>query len=116
MRTLVLALAILFAGCATSNRSGADTGLTEFQNESDEISQREQQCVKQAISRTNDRTVPIAAIPNAATGSQMQKAEDDRDRGILECKSIADREHAQLATRERRITRTKQSKHTIAPR
>ncbi|MGD0291271.1 MAG: hypothetical protein ABSC63_16670 [Candidatus Binataceae bacterium] len=104
MKTLALLLAVSLVGCGTtSSHTTATTGrLTDLYDASEAISDRNQQCVKQAVIRSPDQTTWIAsAAPTASAGSQMQKAKDESDHEILDCETIADREKAQLSARER---------------
>lgn len=102
MQTLALTVAIILAGCATTNSpvTATNARLTNFQNKGEEISEREQQCVRQAVNRANDQVAQIDATPDALTASRTQKAKDDRDREVSECRTNADREEAQLSARE----------------
>lgn len=102
MKILTLAVAVLLAGCATrsSFTTVPDARLIKLQNKSNEISERERLCVKQAVNRTNDQILQIAATPNTFVGLQMQKAKNDRDHEISDCETIADREKARLSARE----------------
>jgi hypothetical protein len=103
LKTLALAVAVLLVGCATTNSPTAETDprLIKLQNKGQEISAREQQCVRQAVNRANDQIAQIDATPDALTASRTQQAKDDRDREVSECSANADREKAQLSTRER---------------
>jgi hypothetical protein len=78
-----------------------DARLIKVRNEGQEISERERQCVRQAVNRTNDRIALIDATPDALTASRRQQAKDDRDREVSECSANADREKAHLPERER---------------
>ena len=73
----------------------------KVQNKGEEISAREQQCVRQVTNRTNDRIAQIDATADALTASRIHQAKDDRDRQLSECRAQADREKAQLSARER---------------
>ena|ERR1700752_2003370 len=103
MRTFFLAVAALLAGCATTSTPTTSTNarLMKLENKGEEISEREQQCVRQAVNRTNDRIARIDATPNALTASLTQQAKDDRDREVSACSATADREKARLSARER---------------
>jgi uncharacterized protein YceK len=104
MKTLALVLAISLIGCGTTSghTTAANGRLTDLYDASEAISDRNQQCVKQAVIRTPDQTTWIASeAPTASAGSQMQKVKDERDHEILDCETIADREKARLSARER---------------
>jgi Spy/CpxP family protein refolding chaperone len=103
MKTLALAVAVLVAGCAMTNSPTAETDarLIKRRNKGQEISEREQQCVRQAVNRTNDQIAQIETTPDALTASRTQQAKDDRDREVSECSANADREKAKLSATER---------------
>jgi len=103
MQTLALTVAILLAGCATTSSpvTATNARLTNFQNQGEEISEREQQCVSQVVNRTNDQIAQIDATRDGLTASQTHKAKDDRDREVSECRTNAEREKAELSARER---------------
>ena len=75
--------------------------LTKFRQESQEISERERQCISATVIRSNDRIARIAATgdPDPHTGLRTQMVTDDRDRELSECKANAEREEEQLSAR-----------------
>jgi len=89
-------------GCATSNSSttGTNARLIKLQNQSKEIPEHEQQCVKDAVSRSNDQNAQ-SARPDSLAGQEAQQADADEDREISQCKDAALRDQAELAARER---------------
>ena len=100
---IAVALAVLLAGC-TATASPTTTTYARRMNlksKAEEISEQEQQCVRQAVNRTNDRIALIDATPDALTASRIHQATDDKDREVSECSAEADREKNQLSTRER---------------
>jgi len=103
VETFVLIVAVLLVGCATtsSRTTAINGGLIEGRNKGEEISEREQQCVRQAVNRTNDRIAQIDATPDALTASRIHSANDDRDREVLGCHGNVDHEKAQLSATER---------------
>jgi hypothetical protein len=103
MKTLALAVAVLVAGCATTNSPPAETDarLIKLQNKSQEISERKRHCIHETVIRSNDQIARIAATLDALTGLRTQRAKDDRDRELSECKANADREKDELSARER---------------
>jgi hypothetical protein len=103
MKTLALAIAVLAAGCAATKPPTPETYAkrVKTQNRSQEISEREQHCINEAIVRSNDQIARIDATPNALTALRTQQAKDDRDREVSRCTANADREKAQLSARER---------------
>jgi hypothetical protein len=102
MKMIVLGSVLPLARCVMSNRSTTETNarLIKFQNQSEEISQREQQCIKEAVSRTNDQATQVAR-PDALAGQVAQQADADEDHEILQCKDAAQRDQAKLAARAR---------------
>src|SRR5208282_861824 len=101
MKTLALTVAVLLVGCApTSGRTTATSArFMEVQNKGEEISEREQQCVRQEVNRTNDQIAQIDSTPDALTASRTQQAKNNRDREVSECIAHADREKNQLSAR-----------------
>jgi hypothetical protein len=102
MKTLALGVTILLAGCAASNPpTDAHARSIKFQVQSEDISDREQQCIKGAVSRSNDPATQRAQ-PDASAGQLAQQSgADDEDREISRCKDAAQRDQAELAARER---------------
>jgi hypothetical protein len=103
MKTLAVALAVLLAGCTprASPTTTTNARLINLKSKAEEISEQEQQCVRQAVNRTNDRIAQIDATPDALTASRIHQATEDRDREVSECSAEADREKNQLSARER---------------
>jgi septal ring factor EnvC (AmiA/AmiB activator) len=101
MRILVIA-AVLVVGCSTTTNP-IDARLTKFRQESQEISERERQCIRATVTRSNDQLARIAATPepNGHTELRTQMVTNDRDRELSECKANAEREEEQLSARER---------------
>jgi hypothetical protein len=101
---LVLA-ALVVVGCSTTNEATARSyaSCTQLRNESEEISGREQQCIRAALIRSNDQTAQIAASPglNSNTGVEMQNIVNDRDRELSKCKANADHEEEELSVCQR---------------
>jgi hypothetical protein len=99
MKSLALALAVLLTGCATSNHSTkANARLVNFQQQGEEISEREQQCIKGAVSRINEQAAQVGKSDALAERVAWQ-ADDDQE--ISRCKDAAQRDQAKLAARER---------------
>jgi hypothetical protein len=101
VRILVLTAVLIF-GCSTTN-DPTGASLTKFRQESQKISEREQQCINATVIRSNDQIARIAATgdPDPHTGLQTQMVTNDRDRELSECKANAEREEEQLSARER---------------
>ena len=101
MKTLALSVTILLAGCAASSPSAdAHARSIKFQVQSEDISDREQQCIKDAVSRSNDPATPRAQ-PDASAGQMAQQSGANEDHEISQCKDAAQRDQAELAARER---------------
>ena len=97
--------AILVLGCSTTKNATDVTyaGCTQLRNESEEIPERERQCIRAALIRSNDQIARIAASPDldSSTGLQMQLVVNDRDRELSNCKANADYEEAELSACQR---------------
>jgi hypothetical protein len=101
MKTLALSVTILLAGCAASNPStDAHARSIKFQLQSEDISDREQQCIKDAVSRSNDPATQRAQ-PDASAGQVAQQSGANEDHEISRCKDAAQRDQAELSARER---------------
>ena len=102
MKTFALAAAFLLAGCAATGTRTTVTGAPlRLPNKGEQISEREQQCIRQAVNRANGKIAQIEATPNALTASQTRQAKNDQDREVSECIANADREKALLSASER---------------
>lgn len=100
MKSPVLALVVLLTGCATSNHSTeVNARFLKFQYQSEEISEREQQCIKEAVSRTNEQIAQVERPGILAEQAAWRTAADDPE--ISQCKDAAHRDQAELAARER---------------
>jgi hypothetical protein len=102
MRILLIA-ALLMVGCSQMNNStsGNYTRNAEFAKESQEISERESQCISATVTRSSDQIALIASDPVANAGIHVQMVANDRDLELAECKATAEREKNELAARER---------------
>jgi hypothetical protein len=101
VKTLALAVAIVLAGCATSNHSSeANARSIKLQIQSEEISDREQQCIKEAVGRSNDPAAQVAR-PDVPAGQMAQQADANEDHEISRCKDTAQHDQAALAARAR---------------
>jgi hypothetical protein len=99
MKSLAFAFAVLLTGCATSNHSTqAKARFVKFQQQSEEISEREQQCIEQAVSRTNEQNAQVGR-PDALAGQVERQAATHHE--ISQCKDAAHRDQAELGARER---------------
>lgn len=71
--------------------------------ESQEISEREHQCIDAAVTRSNGQLARItpASDPGSNAGVRRQRVSNDRERELAKCKATADREQDELSARER---------------
>jgi hypothetical protein len=101
MRTMALALAVLLAGCAATNAptSSSDPRLTQLEEKSRMIAEREKECIDKTLARSGDEIAGIA--PGASVELQTQKETRERDRELLECHARAHQENAEIYARER---------------
>jgi hypothetical protein len=96
----MLALAVLAAGCATTNAPTVATNqrLAKLKDETAEISRREQQCINIAVNRSHDEVASTAGSIDAARTLQ---SDENKDSEVSKCKTTADREKEELSARER---------------
>ena len=101
MKTVALAVAVLLAGCAATNAptSSSDPRLTQLEEKSRTIAEREKQCIDQTLARSRDEIAGIA--PGASVELQTQKETRERDRELSECRARADEENAGIYAQER---------------
>jgi len=101
MRFLVLA-AVLVVGCSTTNHT-TGARVTQFRQESQEISGHERQCIRATVIRSNDQLARIAATPDFDPNTEIltQMVTNERDRELSECRAKAKREEDELSVRER---------------
>lgn len=101
LKTLAIAT-VLVGGCATTTSAGKnDLRLTNLQNETQKISERERQCINETVLRSNQQIAQVATTPDAFTEARTQTVKNNRDREVSECKTKADRENAEFSARER---------------
>jgi hypothetical protein len=97
--------ALLVLGCSTTNEAtdGTYARCTQVRNESAKISERERQCIRAALMRSNNQIARIAASPdpNSPAELQTQILVNDRDRDLAKCKANADREEEELSACQR---------------
>jgi hypothetical protein len=94
--------AVLVLGCSTTS-DPTSIRLPSLRQESQEISERERQCINGAVIRSNEQLAQIAVISalEADTGLLKEIAANERDRELAECKAEAEQEEKQLSARER---------------
>jgi hypothetical protein len=102
---ILLIVTLLIVGCSETNNStdGTYTRSAELAKESQEISERERQCIHATVVRSNNQIARIASTsdPTADARSRMQMVANDRDREQAKCRATADREEEELSARER---------------
>jgi len=102
MKVVTLAIAVLVAGCANKQSpAAANSSLVKFQQKSEEISEREQKCIKAANLLIDDQRLHNSADPDSTNNAWTLKAKDERDRELTACTTTADREKKELAASTR---------------
>jgi|SRR5271156_3110026 len=103
MKKLVLFAIIVMAGCATTNTQapGADPKITSLEEERQMVAAREKQCIDDALTHSHDEMAHLTATSDAFVELLMQRAKNERDREVSECRAKADSENAEISTRER---------------
>jgi hypothetical protein len=94
--------ALLILGCSTTS-DPTSIRLTSLRQETQEISERERQCINAVVIRSNEQLAQIAVISalEADTGRLKEIAANERDRELAECQADAEQEEQQLSVRER---------------
>ena len=98
-------IAIFFlAGCAAANTQtpGPDPKISSLEEERQLVAQHEKQCIDGTVARSRDEMTHVAASSGAPAESLMQRAQNERDRELSECRAKADGDNAQISERERR--------------
>ena len=103
MKKLALIAIILLAGCAETNTqtAGSDSKLTGLKEKRQIIADRENQCINKALTRGRDEMAHIAVTSDASIELLIQRAKNERDRELLECRATAGHENAEISARER---------------
>jgi hypothetical protein len=103
MKKIALIAIVLLAGCAVTNtqRPGANSKITGLQEERRTIAEREQQCIDNTLAHSRDEMAHIAATSDASVDVLMQRAKNERDRELSECRAEADGQNAEISSRER---------------
>ena len=103
MKKLALIAIVLMAGCAATNTQtpGADPKITGLEEKRQVIAERENQCIDKALTHSRDEMAHIAATSDASVELLMQRAKNERDRELSECRAKADGENAEISARER---------------
>ena len=103
MKKLALVAIVLLAGCAATKTQtpGADPKITSLEEERRTIAEREQQCIDNTLKHGRDEMANIAATSDASVESLIQRAKNERDRELSECRAKADGQNAEISSRER---------------
>jgi hypothetical protein len=102
MKKVALIAIVLLAGCAATDTQTpvTDPKIASLEQERRAIAEREQQCIDNTLIHSRDEMAHLAAT--AASGdSPMQRAKNERDRELSECRAKADSDNAQISERER---------------
>ena len=92
---------VLIAGCAARTGSRDDPSRARFQQESDEITARENQCLDSAAAKLAQRCSETAATIDAFTEFSLRSARSDFYWEAWQCTRVALRENEKAAARER---------------
>ncbi len=103
MKNLALFAIVLLVGCAVTNTQtpGADPKITSLEEERRTIAEREKQCVDNALTHIRDEKAHLAATSDASVELLIQRAMNERDRDLSECRARADGQNAEISARER---------------
>lgn len=103
MNKLALIAIFVMAGCAgtTTRIPGADPKITSLEEERRIVAEHEKQCIDSILAHSRDELAHMAAPSGASAESLMQRAENERDRELSECRAKADSDNAQISERER---------------
>jgi hypothetical protein len=103
MNKFALIAIFLLAGCAAANTQtpGPDPKITSLEEERQIVAEHEKQCIDGTLARSRDEMALMAAQSGAFAESLMQRAKNERDRELSECRAKADSDNAQISERER---------------
>ena len=65
------------------------------------VAEREKQCIDDALTHSRDEMAHLTATSDASVELLTQRAKNERDRELSECRAKADSENAEISTRER---------------
>ena len=104
MKNLALFAVILLAGCAATNPQtrSLDPKLTGLEEERRTIAEREKQCIDNTLTRSCDEIAHIGATSDASVELLIQRAKNERDYELSECRAKADMENAEISEQERK--------------
>jgi hypothetical protein len=103
MKKLALVAIVLIAGCAATNTQmpAADPKITSLEEERQMVAGREKQCIDDALTHSRDEMAHLTATSDASVELLTQRAKNERDRELSECRAKANSENAEIFTRER---------------
>ncbi len=99
MKKLALIAIVLLA--TNTQAPGANPKITSLEEARRTIAEREQQCIDNALTHSRDEVAHIAATSDAAVESLIQRAKNERDREVSQCRAEADAQNAEISERER---------------
>ena len=103
MNKFALIAIFVLAGCAAANTQtpGPDPKITSLEEERQLVAQHEKQCIDGTLAHSRDEMTHVAASSGASAESLMQRAQNERDRELSECRAKADGDNAEISERER---------------
>ncbi len=103
MKKIALIAIVLLAGCAATDTQTpvTDPKIASLEQERRAIAEREQQCIDNTLIHSRDEMAHLAATCDASGDLPMQRAKNERDRELSECRAKADSDNAQISERER---------------
>jgi hypothetical protein len=117
MNKFALIAIFVLAGCAATNTQtrGVDPKLTGLEEERRTVAEREKQCIDNTLTRSRDEMAHIAATSDASVELRTQRANNQRDRDLSECRAKAYTENAEISEQERKeYARQAQQEHDRA--
>jgi len=103
MNKSALVAIFVLAGCAAANTQtpGLDPKITSLEEQRQIITRREQQCIDNTLKYSRDEMAHMAATSDASVEVLTQRARNERDRELSECRAKADGENAAISAHER---------------
>src|SRR5579864_4521384 len=102
MNKFALIAIFLLAGCAAANTQtpGPDPKITSLEEERQIVAEHEKQCIDGTLAHSRDEMALMAAQSGASAESLMQRAQNERDRELSECRAKANSDNAQISESE----------------
>jgi type IV pilus biogenesis protein CpaD/CtpE len=101
MKKLAIVAFALLAGCAARDTRTGGARLTQLDEQTRIVAEREKQCIAGTLARSRDQMARIAATPDASVESRIQSETHNRDRELSDCRSSADQKNAEISAHER---------------